>query len=516
MAFKRKSIQLLARLHRYAGLVGSVFFAVWFVSGVFMMYVEMPYFRQSRFAFAGDATLNASAVRLTPAAAVARSGLSQDTPDRMRLVMLQDRPVYRLHYTDESSGSETIRTVFADTGELLTPLQADEAMRIARDFAKRMQAFTNENIFPDQADFGDLLIDLVPVDQWTLYGPEFRGQRPLFRIAAGDEAGTEIYVSQKTGAVVQMTRRDDRLLAWAGPVIHWMYFANLRRHAALWSTTVLWVSGAGVFVACSGFVLGFLRLRNRKGVTGSPFSETWMRWHHWLGLLFGLVTCTWIFSGWMSMTPMNWAPGISATRTESAALRGGPLRLDNFSKLSPIAAQNAHGDTDIREIEFVQLRGQAHLRITGITSINHQESAGAARAILWPALTEGDLCAAASDLRPRDSRPQCEILTEWDAYYYAKPGSRFQFGRRVLPVLRVDFEDASRHSYYIDPAGARIVARYESRSRWNRWLYQGLHSFSIPVLYQNRPLWDLIMLLFLAGGLALALTAIVLTLRKFK
>jgi hypothetical protein len=106
------------------------------------------------------------------------------------------------------------------------------------------------------------------------------------------------------------------------------------------------------------------------------------------------------------------------------------------------------------------------------------------------------------------------ILKEWDPYYFAKPGTRFRM--RPLPVVRVSFDDPQRHSYYIDPASARIVLRHETSSRWNRWLYHGLHSFSLPALYQNRPLWDVLMLVLLAGGLALSLTSIVLTVRKLK
>jgi hypothetical protein len=35
-----------------------------------------------------------------------------------------------------------------------------------------------------------------------------------------------------------------------------------------------------------------------------------------------------------------------------------------------------------------------------------------------------------------------------------------------------------------------------------RWLYSGLYNFDLRVLYDYRPLWDIVMLLLCFGGLA--------------
>jgi hypothetical protein len=55
------------------------------------------------------------------------------------------------------------------------------------------------------------------------------------------------------------------------------------------------------------------------------------------------------------------------------------------------------------------------------------------------------------------------------------------------------------------------VAGYSgSGSRWNRWLYHGLHSIDLPWLYKHRPAWDVCVLGLLLGGGALSVTSVVL------
>ncbi len=64
-------------------------------------------------------------------------------------------------------------------------------------------------------------------------------------------------------------------------------------------------------------------------------------------------------------------------------------------------------------------------------------------------------------------------------------------------------------SIYIDPRRGGVALRYVTRSRYYRWLYHGLHSFDFPFLIRRRPLWDVVVLGLLPGGLALSLTGVV-------
>jgi hypothetical protein len=84
-----------------------------------------------------------------------------------------------------------------------------------------------------------------------------------------------------------------------------------------------------------------------------------------------------------------------------------------------------------------------------------------------------------------------------------RPGGRLT-GEPPLYYLR----SPTTPCYYVDVRTARIVAAYSARSRWNRWLYHGLHSFDLPWLYRYRPAWDIFVLVLLLGGATLSVTAV--------
>ncbi len=108
---------------------------------------------------------------------------------------------------------------FADTGDAVPPVDADQALRIARAF---------------EGGISNLRYDsrLIDADQWS-FG--VRGRMPMHRIAVDDAAGTKLYVTEIGGDVVLKTTASGRLWGGAGAVLHWLYFAPLRRNAALWN-----------------------------------------------------------------------------------------------------------------------------------------------------------------------------------------------------------------------------------------------------------------------------------------
>ena len=100
-----------------------------------------------------------------------------------------------------------------------------------------------------------------------------------------------------------------------------------------------------------------------------------------------------------------------------------------------------------------------------------------------------------------------QIIDQYDLYYLDRTR------QRPLPVIRVLMNDAENTRYYIDPKSARIVSTYSNRNWVNRWLDSALHSLSFPFLYNHRPLWDIVVILFMVGGTALCVTSLVLAWR---
>jgi hypothetical protein len=112
-----------------------------------------------------------------------------------------------------------------------------------------------------------------------------------------------------------------------------------------------------------------------------------------------------------------------------------------------------------------------------------------------------DVESAARDAMQGVDVADLEWLSAYDAYYYDRDAAL------PLPVLRVRFADQVGTWLYVDPARGAILRREERLTRVNRWLYHGLHSLDFPWLYNRRPLWDVVVILLSAGGLAVSVTS---------
>jgi hypothetical protein len=452
--------------HRYLGIVLSVLFVIWFASAIPMIYTGgMPRV---------DAVerlqhlppIDLARVRLTPSDAGAKAGLGPGA-GRATLLMIMDRPAYRF------SGRGGL-TVFADTGELLEDVTRRDALGIAARFTG---APVSSLIY---------LREMEQADQWTIGQ---RNQLPLHKIAVEDGAGTEVYVSEATAEVAMRTTRETRALAWGAAIPHWFYLTPLRLNNRLWNRVVIWTSGAGVFAALLGVVLGVTQYRVRY--TGI------MRWHYLTGIVFGVLAVTWVFSGFLSMEPFEW---FSQTRGESRipqALSGGPLDLSAFPAFDVGEWRRISGGRAIKEIAFRRIQDDPYYLVT-------LDEANAPVVVhATPLERRGEPFSMASIVDrvqrgyPGAAIAESSLLMAADAYYYDR-------GRELhLPVVRIKFADADGTWVYVDGT-SQLVARFTRRQRIERWLYHGLHSLDFPYFYDKRPLWDIVVIVLLAGGTTLS------------
>ena len=475
-------------IHRWMGVTFCVLFAMWFVSGMVLMYWDYPgVSRADRLARA--APLSPAQIQISPAEAFAALGPSEP-PEEVRLVMAAARPVYRFRWGPDQA------VVYADTGEVQGDFSSRLALEVAAEWASQPAA---------AAHFDGLL---TQPDQWTVSG-EFNALRPLFKYSWPN--GAEVYVSQPSGEVVQSTTRGARLGAWLGAIPHWLYFTPLRRHGETWSRVVIWASGIGTAMAFFGLVVGALMVSPSKryhfpdGPSSIPYAGQ-KRWHTMLGLIFGLVTCTWIFSGMLSMDPFGWESSGQARRM-NAALRGGPLRLPAFAARLPRRVLEQTSDLRVKELELTTFAGEpAYLAVESPERSRIVPVNGPPAREFDTARVTGLLAQAAQPYRLAEVR----VVKEYESYYLDR------HHERPLPALFVRLRDPDESMYYVDLKTARVVEGLVTRSRWNRWLYHGLHSMDFPWLYRNRPAWDLLVLSLMLGGTALSVTAVVIGWRRLR
>lgn len=124
--------RVLAKLHRWIGIVLCLMFAIWFASGVVMIYVPFPSLSDTE-RIAKAESVDVSAITSLPAA-LAVTGIS--AVDRLRLLQYQQRPILVVE-----GYSNDVLVSFADTPELIPPLTVVDAGNIA-------EKFSSDSVFP--------------------------------------------------------------------------------------------------------------------------------------------------------------------------------------------------------------------------------------------------------------------------------------------------------------------------------------------------------------------------------
>jgi len=320
--------------HRYLGIALSALIVMWFATGIAMMYVGgmprlTPELRLERLP-----NVDLSRVRLTPAEALERGNVDPNL-GRVVLLTVMDRPAYRF-------GAREPVTVFADDGQVLEDVSVAQSKTIASRFMNLPEA---------QINFQRTLTD---VDQWTLLQGR---QLPLHKFRVDDASATELYVSPATGEVSVLTTRRSRGFAWISTIPHWLYFTALRTNQAAWYRAVVWTSGLACVLAVLGLVLSVTQFRRQKPFAASIPYSGWMRWHYVTGVVFGVFTLTWAFSGMLSMEPFAWtnATGLEVSRD---VFTGGPADLSKFPAMDPATWDRVLGGRGIKEVDFARIQDE--------------------------------------------------------------------------------------------------------------------------------------------------------------
>lgn len=496
-------IPALIVVHRYLGLAFCLIFLIWFASGIVMVFKRMPeYTAEER--LARLPALDADAIRVTPADALAAADISA-APRRVQLTSFRLRPVYRFAF---DYGTEI--------------LSAEDGRRIRTASPENAAAIVAE-LFPESQGRARYLDTQHQPDQWT-FSVAFRITGPLHRVSLGDTAATEVYVARNTGDVVMKTDRAARFWGYLGPVLHWFYFTPLRLQGPLWSNLVIYGSVVGCVLCLLGLVIGLYRFsiarRYARGTSVSPYVG-WMRWHHYAGLLFGLVTFTWTLSGLFTMAPWNLFTGSGPSPAQVSAIRGQAVELEQFTVTPRDAVAAFERQFAPKEIDFVQFmgnpfyaayqppdgRGPAKASLTGVPArgpaLRRVLMTGDEEPRVRGPFTQDELLAAADAAMPGLQRAEVTWLTEFDAYYYNRTMER------GLPALRVKYADPQRTWLYLDSHDGTLVQAQTENSRVERWLYQGLHSLDFPGLYETRWAWYVVVIGLSVGGTALSFTSIV-------
>jgi len=478
------ALRPISTVHRWLGMALCLVFACWFASGTILSFVPFPELgRWER--IAGSEVLAPEQVQVPPSVAIAASGLA--SVDQLRLINVDGQP----RYVVLGSGNMLV-SVSAIGGERLDPISPEAARRIA----ERFSALTVEAV---EGPFD--------YDQWTVHNGYDR-YRPLYRLEMGGEGGTELYVSARSGEVVQRTRGRERAWNWVGAVAHWINPTVLRKHEAVWHSTVWSLALVAIAVPLAGILLGLVRYVNlkRSGRPGiSPF-RGWLRWHHTIGLFGGIFVLTWVTSGWLSLDRGRIFSSDRPNQLQTERLRGMsmPVAAAAFSMKRLREVGNP------REIEFSALGGRPLLIIRDAnprsSRIDLTDDAGIHS--LLNILPDELLLAAVRPAWSPSTPLDISTVAANDAY--AGPRSN-----RLPPsARRIRLDDPSRTWVHIDAESGQVISVMDSSRRAYRWLVDGLHTFDFPLLNEAGALWHVLLVLATTIGFGLSCTAVILALKR--
>lgn len=262
-------------LHRITGAIISLFFFMWFVSGLVLIYYPFPNVSQS---------LKYENMDALPQALPNINDVLSQLPDSgkkaktISLRQFQGQSLYSVKTVD------SLYTLCVDTSKSVNPVTWTTIEQTAKKWV----------------DAPVLKIDtLNERDQWIMYS-RYEDEIPIYKFYFDDKEKHQLYISAKTAEVQQFTDNNGRFWAWMGAIPHKFYLPFIRQNTDVWTNSLTVGGVIALIVALSGIYFGVYVLYKRyktKRKLGSPYKKRWYKWHHILGLIFGIFLATFAFSG---------------------------------------------------------------------------------------------------------------------------------------------------------------------------------------------------------------------------
>lgn len=471
----------LTWFHRWSGVVLCLLFIAWFASGAVLLYVPYPALAE-RDRLAHSEPVDASRLTQGPAMALAKAPGSE----QLLLISVAGRPIYLAYGSDG-------RPVAVPGDDAAAPglFPAGTAAIVAERFGGSTVSRVDGPL-----DY----------DQWIVH-QRFDPFRPFYRVRLDDADRTDLYVSGRTGQVLQRTRGTERAWNWCGAVLHWIYFTPLRKSWSAWNQTVWWLSLVALLASVAGTWLGihrFLKTRAAGRSDWSPF-RGWMKWHHVIGLFASVIVLFWMFSGWLSMDHGRLFS--KGEVTSSVALRFQGMPPEAIARAVPAALFPRMGPA--AEIRFGAVAGRPFAAARGgdarSSSVFWLDTPDAAPT---PAIPSSLLIAGLKAAWPRESRIQEAPPSSRDFYAVAE-----SLGDQAMP-----FEvGASRPlRVYVDGVTGKLLVVMDASRRAYAWVYYALHTFNFPALLGHTTTRAILVLALLLVGLTFSGTGAVLGFRRLR
>lgn len=474
----------LIQIHKIFGSLISLLFLMWFISGIILVFVGFPHAsRQER--FEQLRAFNCEALKsIKP--------FPEFGSKKIEFELYNNTPVYRIY-----SGRRSQKVIDANTLLHIKSFSKAEAIKTAQNF---------NGCSVTQVDSLNQLDSWIP---WAYYKPLL----PFYKCYLNDDLHTVIYVSSKTGLIIQETNRQSRWLARFGAIPHWIYFKQLKQNQQLWEVIVVLLGIIGLIACISGLWVAFYRVKrgsDNKIVALTVYKKWDYKWHHLLGWFLGFLLCTFTLSGifyttgipsWMINKPKgqsftsqwNKSTSLDSTIHPQQIWKQLPNKM-GIRKIAPSSSMNK---------QTVSIFYDDYRRPLSYQILNNDS-------IIPFSVSDKEVLEYAKNIFEEDQLT-ITLQTQYDNYYEAN-GMFYH----PLPVYKIIVDDAYGTTLFIDPTNGKAVGHFDNNKRWKRWLTKGLHKFEFPIFEKYDWLRKVLLIGVLLIGTFMCVTSVVLSWKWFK
>lgn len=472
----KKGVGLLFSLHKITGTAISLFFLMWFITGLVLLY--HPYPRLS------EEIYNAKKEQL-PSSLPSIESIPEIANEHIK------------HLSLKQFQGQTLFSITTNDSTYLLNIDSTKSVR-------PITFSSIEQIANRWINAPVIKVDtLHQREQWILYS-KYERAMPIYKFYFGDPDQHELFISGRTGEVQQMTTSNQRFWAWIGAIPHKFYIPCIRKDVDTWSNSISIVSGICVITALSGFILGLWVLIKRyrlRHVWEIPYKKRWFRWHFITGLIFGFFLIAWATSGVFSMQRVpQWL-----IHTEREYFFN-PSKLWGENML-PIDAYRMDYRKIIdkysmlKEIEWTCFGNiPAYRIINGEKEHLIDASTDEVRVLKIPLEI---IMKGLRKIHGDSVTMNVSLIDKYDNYYLSRKSTY------PLPVYKIKVDDKDKSLYYVSPDTGYI--RYLNKNKIARkWLFNGIHYLDIEWLMARPWLWTICIWCLCIGCGIVCLTGVVL------
>jgi len=471
-------------LHRIAGTIISLFFFMWFISGLVLIYHSFPNVDQIQIYEKRDALPSSLPGIHT---ILAQLPESDNKVRNIKVRNFQGQSLFSIKTKD------SLYTICGDTIQSIKPVT---------------QA-TIDNIVKKWVDAPIIKVDtLNERDIWIMYS-RYEKEMPIYKFYFNDEEKHQLYISSRTGEVQQFTNCEQRFWAWVGAIPHKFYVPALRKNTDTWILSLTIGGIIALITAISGIYTGVYVLCKRykkKRKIGTPYKKYWYKWHHILGLILGSFLITFAFSGAMALQRIpQWVIKTHGDyRVTDSQLRGKPLAIDAYI-LDYRAIISEYGDVKTIEWSYFQ-----DIPIYNIVRGNKEVSINASTPNIKELyLSQSQIEKAICRVHKDNGTLTLSLINEYEEYYMSRENNL------PLPVYKVEIDNADNSLYYINPKTGDFKYLNQNRKA-KKWVFSGLHYLNIKWLVEHPVLWTIAIWILCIGGSFISLSGVCLGIKYIR